>query len=103
MRKTKTLTMILIMGGVLFWFLGCTTPGGRTPGQVFDDGTITTKVKTKIYADSELRGLGISVSTFKGQVTLTGAVSSKSERKKVEKVAKATVGVQRVVNKIKIK
>ena len=91
------------MGGVLFWLWGCSTPGGRTPGQVFDDGAITTKVKTKIYADSELRGLGISVSTFKGQVTLSGAVQSKSKRKKVEKVAKTTDGVQKVVNRIKLK
>jgi len=95
--------MLLIMGGVLFWLWGCTTPGGRTPGQVVDDGTITTKVKTKIYADSELRWLGISVATFKGRVTLTGEVSSGYKRKKVEKLARTTDGVQRVINHIKIK
>lgn len=91
------------MGSLLFWLWGCTTPAGRSPGQVFDDGTITTKVKTKIYADSELRGLGISVTTFKGEVTLTGEVQSKSKRKKVVKVAKTTEGVHRVVNNIKLK
>ncbi len=90
------------MGSVLFWLWGCTTPAGRTPGQVFDDGAITTTVKTKIYADSELRRLGISVKTFKREVTLTGAVNSKSKSKKVEKVAKSTKGVQKVHNLIKI-
>jgi hyperosmotically inducible protein len=69
---------------------------------VFDDGAITTTLKTKIYASSDLRGLGISVKTFKREVTLTGAVESKSERKKVEKVAKSVKGVKRVHNLIKI-
>lgn len=93
----------LLLTGVLFWLWGCTTPGGRTPGQVFDDGAITTTVKTKIYADSELRGLGISVKTFKREVTLTGSVKKYSERKKVEKLAKSIKGVEKVHNHIKIK
>jgi len=101
-RKIKTLTMVLLLASVLLWVWGCTTPAGRTPGQVFDDGAITTTVKTKIYASSELRGLGISVKTFKREVTLTGAVENKSERKKVEKLAKSIKGVKKVHNRIKI-
>ena len=102
MRKIKTLSMVLLLASVLLGVWGCTTPAGRTPGQVFDDGAITTTLKTKIYASSDLRGLGISVKTFKREVTLTGAVESKSERKKVEKVAKSVKGVKRVHNLIKI-
>jgi hypothetical protein len=101
-RKTKTLTMVLLSASIFIWIWGCTTPAGRTPGQVFDDGAITTTLKTKIYADSDLRGLGISVTTFKREVTLTGSVGRKSERKKVEKVAKSIKGVKRVHNRIKI-
>ena len=101
-RKIKTLTMVLLLASVLLWLWGCTTPAGRTPGQVFDDGAITTTVKTKIYASSELRGLGISVKTFKREVTLTGLVQKNSERKKVEKVAKSIKGVKKVHNLIKI-
>jgi osmotically-inducible protein OsmY len=94
--------MVLLLASGLLWVWGCTTPAGRTPGQVFDDGAITTTVKTKIYASSELRGLGISVKTFKREVTLTGAVENKSERKKVEKLAKSIKGVKKVHNRIKI-
>ena len=95
--------MVLLLASVLLlWLWGCTTPAGRTPGQVFDDGAITTTVKTKIYASSELRGLGISVKTFKREVTLTGLVQKNSERKKVEKVAKSIKGVKKVHNLIKI-
>jgi hyperosmotically inducible protein len=101
-RNVKTLTVFMILGIVLFWLWGCTTPGGRTPGQVFDDGAITTTVKTKLVADSGLKGFKISVTTFKGQVTLSGKVESSSERKKAAKLAQSTKGVKRVVNKIKV-
>jgi hyperosmotically inducible protein len=101
-RNVKTLTAFLILGIVLFWLWGCTTPGGRTPGQVFDDGAITTTVKTKLVADSGLKGFGISVTTFKGQVTLSGDVKTSSERKKAVKLAQSTKGVKKVVNKIKV-
>jgi hyperosmotically inducible periplasmic protein len=101
-RNVKTLTAFLVLGIVLFWLWGCTTPGGRTPGQVFDDGAITTTLKTKLVADSGLKGFGISVTTFKGQVTLSGEVKSSSERKKAVKLAQSTKGVKRVVNKIKV-
>jgi hyperosmotically inducible protein len=94
--------MFLLLVSVLLWSWSCTTPAGRTPGQVFDDGAITTTVKTKIYASSELRGLGISVKTFKREVTLTGSVKNHSERKKVEKLAKSIKGVRKVRNKIKV-
>ncbi len=94
--------MFLLLASVFLWLWGCTTPAGRTPGQVFDDGAITTTVKTKIYANSELRRLGISVKTFKREVTLTGSVQSKSKRKKVEKMVKSIKGVQKVHNLIKI-
>ena len=95
--------MFLLLVSALFWLWGCTTPAGRTPGQVFDDGAITTTLKTKIYADSELRGLGISVTTFKRQVTLTGSVKKHSERKKVGKLAKSIKGVEKVRNHIKVR
>ena len=102
MRNVKSLTTFMILGIVLFWLWGCTTPGGRTPGQVFDDGAITTTVKTKLVADSGLKGFKISVTTFKGQVTLSGKVESSTDRKKAAKLAQSTKGVKRVVNKIKV-
>ncbi|MDY6953978.1 MAG: transporter, partial [Thermodesulfobacteriota bacterium] len=44
----------------------CSTPAGRSPGQVIDDATITTKVKAKLYKDDVLKGFAVSVHTFKG-------------------------------------
>jgi osmotically-inducible protein OsmY len=42
---------------------------------------VTTKVKTKLFDDNILRGVGISVDTFGGVVTLTGAVENAKDRR----------------------
>ena len=103
MRKLKSVTALLICVGMLFAVFSCATPAGRTPGQVVDDGTITTKVKAKLLNDKVVSGFAISVSTFQGEVTLTGSVDSKEARKKAEFLARNTTGVRKVHNLIKIK
>jgi osmotically-inducible protein OsmY len=37
-------------------------------------------VKTKLFDDNILRGVGISVDVFEGNVTLTGAVENSKDR-----------------------
>ncbi len=83
--------------------IGCATPAGRSAGEVVDDGTITTEVKSKLLADSFLKGLAISVETFQGQVTLTGAVDTDEQKSKAEKVAKEVKGVKKVNNLLGLK
>jgi hyperosmotically inducible protein len=95
---TALLCMLLVFGAG-----ACSTPAGRSPGEVIDDGTITTKVKAKLLADSVLQGLAISVDTFKGEVTLTGAVNTPEQRTLAEKIATETSGVKKVHNLLKIK
>lgn len=69
--KRRSVVFILICFAVLtFVGLGCQTPAGRSAGEVVDDATITTKVKAGLFDESVLRGLAISVETFKGEVTL---------------------------------
>lgn len=97
-RLATALACVLLLLGA-----ACSTPAGRTPGQVVDDGTITTKVKTKLLADSVLQGLAISVDTFKGEVTLTGAVNTPEQRTLAEKIARETTGVRDVHNLLKVK
>ena len=103
MRKLKLTTVLIICAGMLCTVCSCATPAGRTTGQVVDDGTLTTKVKAKLLNDDLLRGFAISVSTFKGEVTLTGAVDSKQTMDKAGFLARNTLGVQGVHNLIKIK
>jgi len=103
MHKIKSLTIILICGGLLLSFLSCQTPAGRSMGQVVDDATITTKVKGKIFGDSIFEGFSISVETFQGEVTLTGAVDTQYAKKRAGDLARSTLGVRKINNFIKIK
>lgn len=60
------------------------------------DTVITSKVKTKLLADSEVNGLNIKVITEKGVVYLMG-LSSRSQANKATEIARQTGGVQKVV------
>nr|WP_321467536.1 BON domain-containing protein [uncultured Desulfobulbus sp.] len=86
-----------------FLLVACTTPAGRSTGQVVDDATITTQVKADLLADKEVSGVAVSVATFKGEVVLTGAVHNWSQREKAAKIASRVRGVTNVKNLIKIK
>ena len=83
--------------------VSCRTPAGRSTGQVVDDGTITTQVKAKLLEQSVLKGMAISVQTFSGKVTLTGAVDTPEQRKAAEETARSVKGVTGVNNNLEIK
>jgi osmotically-inducible protein OsmY len=63
------------------------------------DAWITTKVKTKFLADTDIKGLDISVSTEDGIVTLAGAVPSTTMRDRAIQVAQSTRNVKAVRTK----
>jgi hyperosmotically inducible protein len=62
-----------------------------------------TKVKAKLFDDSMVKGLAISVETFEGEVTLTGAVDTQTERQRAEYLAGTVIGVRGVNNLLKVK
>jgi hyperosmotically inducible protein len=103
MKQFKSLTTFMLCVCFLFALCSCQTPAGRTAGQVVDDATITTKVKTKLIKDSIMSGFAISVQTFEGEVTLTGAVTSKAIRQRASVLTKSVMGVQKIHNLIKVK
>jgi len=103
MGKKRSLIWVLIIAGLFMALWGCQTPAGRTAGQVVDDAAITTKVKAKIFQDSVLKGFAISVETFEGEVTLTGAVDNEGAVERAETLARGTAGVRKVHNLLKIK
>lgn len=69
---------------------------------VLTDAEITTAVKTKFLADSQVGGLKIDVDTDHGVVTLTGPVHSAAEKNEAIRLAKTTAGVKKVVSKLEI-
>jgi len=75
----------------------------ESTGEYVDDAAITTKVKTKILQDPNLKVLQINVETFKGVVQLSGFVNSSEAADRAVQVARGVEGVQRVENKMTVK
>jgi hyperosmotically inducible protein len=100
--KSKRIGIFVVLC-VLMAFAACNTPGGRSAGQVVDDATITTKVKTKLFQDDLLDGFAISVQTFSGKVTLIGAVDTSSQKGLAESRARSVIGVVGVNNLLEVK
>jgi osmotically-inducible protein OsmY len=75
---------------------------GKTVGETIDDATITTRVKTSLLNDPDVGGLRIDVDTFKGVVTLSGAVKSPAERDKAIALARKIGGVVDVKSTLQI-
>lgn len=68
-----------------------------------DDSVITTKLKSALLADAEIKGTDVSVDTKQGQVTLTGTVKSEAQKERIEKIAKGIDGVKDVQDKLTVK
>lgn len=100
--KKITVCMVLLLT-IVICLSACSTPAGRSTGQVVDDATITSGVKAKLLADSLTKGIAVSVETFEGQVTLTGAVDTESQRERAVQIAKSVKGVKKVNNLINLK
>ena len=65
-----------------------TSAAGLLSLETIDDATITTRVKTAFINDPAVGAMKIDVDTFKGVVTLSGAVKSKDEEAKAISLAR---------------
>jgi hyperosmotically inducible periplasmic protein len=71
-------------------------------GDVASDAMLTSSIKTKMLADSDVAALKIDVDTQNGVVTLTGNVKTAAERDEALRIARETEGVKSVVDRLKI-
>lgn len=76
------------------------TVGERTVGSWIDDVTITSKVKSKLIANSGINSGDIDVSSSQGVVTLIGRVSSETIKSDAERIARGVKGVSDVNNEL---
>lgn len=79
-----------------------TTPQVKKGVRIVADAEITAAVKTKLLGDGLVGGRKIDVGTEKGVVTLTGAVNSAAEKAEALRLARTTMGVHSVVDKLTI-
>ncbi|BAU48839.1 transporter [Sulfurifustis variabilis] len=75
----------------------------RTAGQTVDDSAINAKVKSQLLADPQVSGLNVNVTTYRGQVQLSGYVNSNEQRQRAEQIARNVEGVKSVSNDLIVK
>lgn len=71
-----------------------------TAGQAVDDAVLTTRVKTALLAESSVSGGAISVSSERGQVTLSGNVPA-DQIGRADAIARRVEGVHEVINALR--
>jgi osmotically-inducible protein OsmY len=71
-------------------------------GEMVTDGWITSKIKAQLMAADGVHASAINVDTSDHVVTLRGQVRSEAERRKAERLASETKGVERVVDQLTI-
>lgn len=95
---------ILIAVFFLATAAGCaSTQTTESTGQYVDDSVITTKVKTALFNEPELKSAEITVETYKGEVQLSGFVSTQSSIDRAAVLARGVKGVKVVKNDMKLK
>ena len=75
----------------------------ESTGEYVDDSLITTKVKSAVLNDPNLKSAEINVETFKGRVQLSGFVKSQSDINQAVALAHGVKGVTSVSNDMRLK
>lgn len=96
MRIKAPLLVTLMLATSLAILAGCSRKSERTDAQVATD------VQTKVYSDSQIQSRQIGVQAANGVVTLSGDVSSDTERAAAASDAATVDGVKTVVNNLQV-
>ena len=72
-------------------------------GNTMSDSAVTAKIKSKMALDDHVNARAINVDTSASVVTLRGHVASKYQRDRALRLARETVGVARVVDRLQVK
>jgi len=80
---------------------GTATP--TTIGTEVDDSVITTKIRTALMSNDEVKSLDVKVKTRKGEVMLSGFADNQAQIDLIIGVAKGIEGVKAVDNQLSLK
>ncbi len=105
MRIIKSLgAAVFLAVATMVGMTGCA--GDRyheSTGESIDDTATTARVKDALDHDSMYKYPDVHVTTFKGQVQLSGFVDSSDQKSRAVTLAKGVNGVTDVVNNITVK
>jgi hyperosmotically inducible protein len=80
-----------------------TMPPGTSVGTEIDDGVVTTRVKSALLEDPDIKSFDFKVETRKGEVMLTGFVDSQQQLDRAVTITRGVVGVVNVQNNVSLK
>ncbi len=86
--------MLSIMALVVALTIGC--------AKKVDDSALVTSIQSQMFSDAQLKDANLQVTSSKGQVTLTGTVSSAAAHLDAYKIATQTPGVASVNDQITV-
>ena len=99
-KRVSTFLAVILFATLL----GCAGDSPReTSGEYVTDAWITTKIKTALVEDPQVKATEVNVETYKGTVQLSGFVSSDAAMNQAVRVARSTKGVTGVRNDMRIK
>lgn len=103
MKKFKSVPALLATL-MLAATVGCaSTSTSESTGEYIDDAIITTNVKAAMVNQPELKAREVNVETYKGEVQLSGFLSSQEDIDKAVAAARSINGVKSVKNDMRLK
>jgi hyperosmotically inducible protein len=78
-------------------------PASTTIGTEIDDTVVTTKVKSALFADPDIKSFDLKVETRKGKVQLSGFVDNQAQIDRAITTTRGVEGVKSVDNSISLK
>ncbi len=104
MKNAISILPAVLVLTMLSLLAGCaSTETSSGTGEYIDDTVITTKVKAAIFNESGLNSSEINVETFKGEVQLSGFVTSQGDIDTAVMLARNVAGVESVVNSMRLR
>lgn len=79
------------------------TPASTTVGTELDDTVVTTKVKSALLADPDIKSFDLKVETRKGVVQLSGFVDNQAQVDRALAVTAGVAGVNSIENSLSLK
>ncbi|MGH7390337.1 MAG: BON domain-containing protein [Candidatus Rokuibacteriota bacterium] len=89
--------------GTALLLSGCSSFSDLSPGQLVNDMTMTTSVKSRLATAEGMGSLtGVHVRTDNDMVYLTGTVTDDAARARIDKLVRNVAGDNRVTNQLEI-
>ena len=110
--RPNAILSVVFSGAALLLASGCdnrpidahaAAPAATSVGTEIDDGVVTTKVKSALLADPDVKSFELKVETRKGEVMLSGFVGNQTLVDRAIEVARGVDGVKTVTNKMDVK